>query len=500
MSDQSLVVEAPAITVASWRHLSPERLGSVRHDLRAFLLSITSLPDLPGILTKGSADEPAAAMAVACAVRDMIEDDESDLVWSWIALSGVSGRYGMDDVSELAHLAVAARLVALSAEAIVSDRALGLRLRMLALRWADPVAESLGTGRIVEQIFGASRAAYASVQAIIEGFKPPKPEAEKPARTAGDALRAKLGLNAAEPKPPAHTGKPSLTVVREIAPGRGGSEDRGIVAAWEPLTKPMHLAAGVAPRVLREALLAEFPWMSEAVDALVGDLELRRQAGSAHAHFRPLALVGPPGSGKTRFARRVAGLLGTGFGEVNAGGSSDNRLVAGTARGWSSASPAFVLHVMRSSSCANPLIFIDEIDKAASGGSNGDVRATMLTMIGNAAWPDECLMATADLSQVMWVFAANGVLPLRGPLLTRLRVVGVPNPGPEHADAVIASIGRDVALELGLPPGFLPDLPPEAEAALRDAFTKGFSVRRVRAAYEGALRAGGMVGKSRTVN
>jgi energy-coupling factor transporter ATP-binding protein EcfA2 len=260
------------------------------------------------------------------------------------------------------------------------------------------------------------------------------------------------------------------------------------------------LAAGADPRVLGEALLAEFPWMREAVDAVVGDLELRRAAGSAHAHFRPILLLGPPGCGKSRFARKLAELLGVGHGEVNAGGSSDNRLVAGTARGWSSASPAYVLHVMRDTGCANPLVFVDEIDKAAHGSHNGDVRATLLTMIGNAGWPDECLMAKTDLSQVNWILAANDAQPLRGPLLTRLRVVGVPNPGPEHADAVLASIGRDVTRELGLPQGSMPELSPHAEAALKDAFAKGHSVRRVRAAYEGALRAGGMMGSLRTVN
>lgn len=498
MSDQSLVVEATTLSVASWRRLTPERLRTVRHDLRAHLLSITTLPELPGVLTKGSADEPVAAMAVAHAVRDMVEDDESDLVWSWLALSAVSGRYGMDDVSELAHMAVAARLVAISADAIVSDRDRGLRLRTLALRWADPVAESLGTGRIVEQIFGASRAAYASVQALIEGFKPPKPEAEQPARTAGDALRAKLGMTAAEPKPPAHSGKASLTVVKEIAPGRGGSEDRALVAAWESLTKPMPLAGGVDPEILGSALEGEFPWMEEAIDAVVGDLRLRRQAGAAHSHFRPLVLVGPPGSGKTRFARRLAALLGTGFGEVSAAGSSDNRLLAGTARGWSSASPSYVLHVMKASGTANPVLLIDELDKCQTDGRNGDVRATLLSMLeplSAAAWPDECLMTPTNISQVNWIVCVNDAGPIRGPLLTRLRVVPAPMPGPEHAEDVLASIARDLADELGIPPEWMPYLPKEAKAKLREAFAKGHSIRRIKAAYEGAIRVAGLTKK-----
>lgn len=505
MSEKVLEVEAPALTVASWRRLTPERLRTVRHDLRAHLLSITSLPHRPEILTKGAADEPVASMMVAAAVRDGIEDDEADLVWSWVTLAAVSSQWG-DDVAEIADLAVAARLLTLSTEAMPSDRRQGMRLRELALRWADKVSERFGTSHVIEQTFGASKHAYVSVQTLAESLKPVKPEPEQPSPTAADAVRAKLGVGTAkttERKRPGPDGRPTLTICHEIALGRGGSEDRALVAAWEALTKPMPLAGGVDPAVLKVALEAEFPWLSEAIEAVIGDLQLRRQAGAAHAHFRPVLLVGPPGTGKTRFARRIAHLLGTGFGEVSAAGSSDNRLLAGTARGWSSASPSYVLHVMRTANSANPVVLVDELDKASSGSQNGDVRATLLSMLeplSAKAWPDECLMSPVDLSQVNWIAAANDLTHLKGPLLTRLRVVPVPAPGTEHCEAVLASIARDLAEELSVPVGLMPELPAQAKAALKVAFRKGYSVRRIKAAYEGAIRAGGGMAAVRMVN
>lgn len=503
MSEKILEIEAPSLSVASWRRLTPLRLRNIRHDYRAFLLSITSLPDRPEILTKGAADAPVASMMVAEAVRDGIGDDEADLVWAWIALAAVSSNWG-DDVADIAGMAVAARLVTLSTEAMAEDRHHGLRLRGLALKWANRVADQVGTSNVVGHLFSASKSAYVSIQALIESLKPSKPE--PPPAAAVDILRAKLGMRAdnkpsAVPSP--HTGKPTLTVVKEIALGRGNSEDKALVTAWAPLTEPMPLAGGVGPSVLEAALEAEFPWMDEAIDAIVGDLQLRRQAGAAHAHFRPLVLAGPPGTGKTRFARRVAHLLGTGFGEVTAAGSSDNRLLQGTARGWSTASPSYVLHVMRSAKAANPVILVDELDKTKPDGRNGDIRATLLTMLeplSAKAWPDECLMAQADLSQINWIVCVNEVEPIRGPLLTRLRVVPAPGPGPEHFEPVMASIARDLAEELGVPVALMPELPAEAKAKLRKAFGKGFSLRRIKAAYEGAIRVGGEIGTVRMVN
>lgn len=505
MPDETLAAEAPALSVASWRRLTPERLRTVRHDLRAHLLSITTLPDRPALLTKGAADEPVASMAMASAVRDSIEDDDSDLVWSWIALAAVSYRYCSDSVGDMAHVAVAARLVTLSTETVTTDRRQGLRLRGLALRWADRVADQVGTSNVAEHLFSVSKSAYVSVQALIESVKPKSEEASPAAVEATrDMLVRRLEQEKAEARRRKRLdGKPTLAVVKEIALGRGGSEDKALVAAWASLTEPMPLAGGVNPSVLEAALEAEFPWLTEAIEAVVGDLQLRRMAGAAHAHFRPLVLTGPPGTGKTRFARRLASLLGTGFGEVTAAGSSDNRLLQGTARGWSTASPSYVLHVMRSAKAANPVVLVDELDKTKPDGRNGDIRATLLTMLeplSAKAWPDECLMAQADLSQINWIVCVNEVEPIRGPLLTRLRVVPAPMPGPEHFEPVMASIARDLAEELGVPVALMPELPAEAKAKLREAFGKGFSLRRIKAAYEGAIRVSGEIGTARTVN
>ena len=124
----------------------------------------------------------------------------------------------------------------------------------------------------------------------------------------------------------------------------------------------------------------------------------------------------------------------------------------------------------------------------------------MLEPLSARSWPDECLMTPVDLSQINWIVAANDVAPLKGPLLTRLRVVPAPMPGPKHAETVLASIARDLAEELGLHPQLMPDLPGEVAAALKDAFAKGYSLRRIRAAYEGAIRVGGAIEATRTVN
>jgi hypothetical protein len=283
-------------------------------------------------------------------------------------------------------------------------------------------------------------------------------------------------------------GSPTLHVISEV--GFPETEEGSVVAAYRSLTEPLPLQGGrVAPAVLETALTLEFPHMAEAVDRVVEDLLLLRRAGVPWARFRPLLLVGAPGTGKTRFARRVAEFLGTGHGELGVGGVSDNRLLEGTARGWRDAQPCWPLLVMRQAKAANPVLLVDEIDKATAG-RNGDVRATLLSMLEPQtarSWFDSCILAPADLSQISWILTANAVDNLPRPLLSRLRVVRVERPGLDAFDGIFAAILRDIATELSINQTDLPALPDKVVAVLQIGFARGAGVRELKRAVEAAL-------------
>jgi ATP-dependent Lon protease len=203
--------------------------------------------------------------------------------------------------------------------------------------------------------------------------------------------------------------------------------------------------------------------------------------------LRPFLLVGPPGCGKTRFAKRIAGLTGVGYGEVNAAGISDNRALHGTARGWRGAQPCLPLLVMRQSRCANPLIIVDDLDKAGGSSRGGDIRQTLLAMIEPTTsrnFFDEALLAPSDLSQVSWVMTGNSLDGISAPLLSRLGVVHVQLPGPEMLERFVAGIVRDIADELAVGPDDLPPVHAGAMEALRDRFRTGIDIRRLRRTIE----------------
>jgi ATP-dependent Lon protease len=294
-----------------------------------------------------------------------------------------------------------------------------------------------------------------------------------------------------------------VTVVKEI----GATEnDIGyeIEASWSVLMRPVPLKAGtIDPEYLGASLTVEFPHMRTVIDRIVGDLVLRRSAGVLGARFRPILVVGPPGSGKTHFAKTLAARLGLPCGEIAGAGSSDDRLLRGTARGWRGAQPALPLVLIRAHRCANPIILVDEVEKAGGSAHAGAIRATLLALLepGTAkSWFDECLVGHCDLSNVNWILTANSLGGLEPPFLSRVAVVEIGRPPPETFDTLLEGILRDIAESLTLTRYDLPELADEAINMLRAGFERNGDLRAMRRAVESALASAARAGWSRRVN
>ncbi|WP_439533474.1 AAA family ATPase [Polymorphobacter sp.] len=253
-------------------------------------------------------------------------------------------------------------------------------------------------------------------------------------------------------------GMPAMRVVDEIPPDAAESDFLpGVAARWQILTTPLTLhgcTALASPGFLPE-LEAAMPWHSALLGFVGREVALSRGCAQNSISLPPVILVGPPAAGKSHAARLIASHAGLGFGAIDVGGASDNRALAGTARGYTATTPAWPLVVMAAQQTGNPLLQVDEADKCGGSAMNGHPHHTLLSLLEpstSSSWFDACLMAAADLGAVSWVLCANEVSVLPKALRTRLEIVELQRPASKWAGHVVERLALDLVVQLGLPP------------------------------------------------
>ena len=237
---------------------------------------------------------------------------------------------------------------------------------------------------------------------------------------------------------------------------------------------------------VRNTLVFEFPYAIDLIDFALADL-----VGRTTVHLRPLLLVGDPGGGKSRFARRLGELLlGVNKTWRTDASRSDGAVFGGTDRRWYSAEPCHAFLAIAQGKIANPLVLVDELEKAPTCSDYGRLWDCLLGFLEpetNARYPDPALQTNLDLSQVSYVATANSLDPLPSPIRDRFRVVTFPKPASDDLDALLPAVLADLAKERGLDQTWVPPLDGLERRAVAQHW-RGGSVRRLRRIVEAILR------------
>ncbi|HEV3424691.1 MAG TPA: AAA family ATPase [Paraburkholderia sp.] len=272
--------------------------------------------------------------------------------------------------------------------------------------------------------------------------------------------------------------------------GEGAND--ALRATYEKMLKVGNLRFCVKPNRMPsiDDLVDALPNFSEPLD------DVRRQVALCletedRLELMPILLLGDPGIGKTHFAKQLARLLGTSYHYVAMSSLTAGWILSGASSQWKNAKPGKVFDALVHGSYANPVIAVDEIDKA-TGDSQYDPLGALYALLEHdtaQTFIDEFAEIPINAGHVIWIATANDERSIPEPILNRMNVYEIPPPDHEGARRIAQSIYDEIRSAHNWGLRFPAELGDAALDALKQASPR--EMRRAILNGFGAARIGG---------
>ena len=230
----------------------------------------------------------------------------------------------------------------------------------------------------------------------------------------------------------------ALREVNKLERSSDQNPEAGWIRSWldTVLELPWNVRTTDNPDVVaaRDVLDADHEGLDDVKDRIVDYLAVRARLAErglevvgGRGSGAVLALVGPPGVGKTSLGESVARALGRNFVRVALGGVRDEAEIRGHRRTYVGALPGRLVRAIREAGSMNPVVLLDEVDKIGAD-FRGDPASALLEVLDpaqNHTFRDHYLELELDLSNVLFLATANVADTIPAAPLDRMEVVSL---------------------------------------------------------------------------
>lgn len=239
-----------------------------------------------------------------------------------------------------------------------------------------------------------------------------------------------------------------------LGQGANSDIDNTLTALIKEKTKGEPVSIELTVASLKE-LKASSPNMTNYIDDVISQLSVYdRFSINKPLKLLPTLLVGPPGIGKTYIAAKIAAALGIWHGNISLSLATESFVLSGCPRGYSTATPGDIAQRMAKSDCINPLLILDELDKACFySDSRPSIIGPLLQILEAdtaSHFEDASLKCELDVSHVSWLATANDISLVPEPLLSRFHIIYIQETDHEEKLMQIQRIASAVTEDMEL--------------------------------------------------
>lgn len=164
----------------------------------------------------------------------------------------------------------------------------------------------------------------------------------------------------------------------------------------------------------------------------------------------PMLLDGTPGTGKSTFAEQLAKIVAGGFQRIQMSSAETGAQLGGSSATWANSQTGQVFELLVNGRFANPVILLDELDKAMLHPGErfspvGPLYPLLEPAMARTFRDISVPMLEMDASSIMWLATSNERRLLPEAILSRLHPFDIQLPGAGVALQVVHSVLRQLA-------------------------------------------------------